>query len=271
MKRRSFAYRKIPSVGLLFAFSVGIGQGDHRCRTKDWGTQLEDRRWRKRSEGAEIERKTQHHSARCSSPNLHENTSRHDHTTSHTSDQSEQWRHVTETKGDVLFHRSSISVAAILGITFACIPFPQAVSSSQSIYPLPSLSHPPILLTPTPTLGLRLLLDIRLRAPLLRLRIVMLDPHLLLLLAIPRDPRHHPAGGALHAVLHARAEVRELALRFLPLALGVLLRAFFLEGFGTDEPAEGFFGRAEGLVPGSCRGRRLVAGFGVGGSVGGRR
>lgn len=56
-------------------------------------------------------------------------------------------------------------------------------------------------------LGLGLLLDIRFRAPLFSLRIVMDPLHLLLLLPIPCDACHHPARGALDAILHPGAEV----------------------------------------------------------------
>lgn len=70
-----------------------------------------------------------------------------------------------------------------------------------------SLRFPPTPPFPLPPLCLSLLLNSRLRAPLLSLRIIMLQPHLLLLFPIPRDSGHDSSSRALDAVLHARTEV----------------------------------------------------------------
>ncbi len=96
-----------------------------------------------------------------------------------------------------------------------------------------------------------LLRHIRLRAPLPRLGVVMPHLHLLLLLPIPRHPGQHPARRSLYPLLDPRTEIRELPLRFLPFAGGVLLGAFFFQSSGPCEVAEGLLRRADGLVPGA--------------------
>lgn len=92
---------------------------------------------------------------------------------------------------------------------------------------------------------------VRLRASLFRFGIIMPHTHLLLLFPVSRHPGQHPARRSLHPLLDPRTEVRELPLCFLPLAGGVLLGAFFFQGGGPGQVAEGLLGGADGLVPGA--------------------
>jgi hypothetical protein len=59
-----------------------------------------------------------------------------------------------------------------------------------------------------------------------------------------------------------------LALGFLFLACGVLLFAGLAQVFVADQVADGFFGGAEGLVPGAVGALRVVFGYGAGVGVG---
>lgn len=87
-----------------------------------------------------------------------------------------------------------------------------------------------------------LLLNVCLGTPLQRLALVVNALVLLLLIAVARHIRYHATDGALHAVAHALAQVRDLALSFLGLALLVLLLAGLLETLMANEPAESLFG-----------------------------
>lgn len=76
----------------------------------------------------------------------------------------------------------------------------------------------------------------------------MLIAVLLLLRAVTSNSRTDRSQSALSTVLDSLAEVLELALRLLLLSGGVLLSAAATEALVADHVAEGFFGRAHGLV-----------------------
>lgn len=76
--------------------------------------------------------------------------------------------------------------------------------------------------------------------------------HLLILrlpLLIARQARHPRAQRALRAARHPGAQIAQLALRFLALALTVLLDTLALEILGADQIAQNFFAAADRLVP----------------------
>lgn len=100
--------------------------------------------------------------------------------------------------------------------------------------------------------------NIRLGAPLCRLPIIMSHARLLLLLAIAHKPGHSALDAALDALPDPRAVVPQLALGFLAFSLGVLALAGLLQARDAQGAAEGFFGGADGLIPGA---------FGAGGVV----
>ena len=77
----------------------------------------------------------------------------------------------------------------------------------------------------------------------------MLALRLLLLRLIPRQPRNSAADRSTNTILHSLAEIRQLALGFLLLALGVLPCAFLLQPLGADEAAHALLERADVLVP----------------------
>lgn len=150
-----------------------------------------------------------------------------------------------------------ISICILAGlINLAPIPFPLLLGSQSDKGTLADPHHvdPPISdsrssLSLLLTLSLSLPLDIHLRAPLLRLGIIMHQTILLLLLFIARQGSPRTAQRAVHTIFHAVSVVRQLALGFHAFSAGVLLRAGVFEVCGPDESAEGFFGRAHGLVP----------------------
>lgn len=76
-------------------------------------------------------------------------------------------------------------------------------------------------------------------------------PPLLLLLAIPRNRRLNSPQLPLRAIRHALAQIPQLALGFSLFARRVLLDALAAEVFAARQVAEGFFGGAKCLVPGS--------------------
>lgn len=82
--------------------------------------------------------------------------------------------------------------------------------------------------SPTPPLLRRLLLQVRLYTPLPRLPIIMLLLRLRALSLIPRQSRNGPANRAPNTILYALAQIRQLALRLLALALLVLANALLL-------------------------------------------
>jgi hypothetical protein len=94
---------------------------------------------------------------------------------------------------------------------------------------------------------------------------------LLLLLPIPSNSRTHRTKVTLSPVLDALTPVLQLALGLLLLASRVLLGARLAQGLVADRVADGFLGRADGLVPGAVAAGGVVlcdgAGVGVGGEV----
>ena len=66
---------------------------------------------------------------------------------------------------------------------------------------------------------------------------------------VSRQPRNRTPNGSPDTILHALAQVRQLALRLLPLALLVLANALLLEALGADESADGLLQRTDVLVP----------------------
>jgi hypothetical protein len=93
------------------------------------------------------------------------------------------------------------------------------------------------ILLPRGSIGL--LLDVVLRATLLRLANVMLLLVLGLLAAVARHASDSVAEGAGGAVRQARREIAELSASLLLLALEVLLTAGLLKVLGADKAADG--------------------------------
>jgi len=124
----------------------------------------------------------------------------------------------------------------------------------------------------------RLLLQIRLHAPLPRLPIVMPLLRLILLCLTTREPCDRAAECAAHTIRDALAQVGQLALSLLALALLVLADALLLEALRAHEVAERLLRRTDRLVPrtGGAVGvvlcdaarRAHCEGAGFGGSVG---
>ena len=77
----------------------------------------------------------------------------------------------------------------------------------------------------------------------------MLGLRLPLRLLIAREARDRAANSPAHTVADALAEIAELALRLLSLALGILLLALLLETLGADEAADGLLACTDCLVP----------------------
>lgn len=96
----------------------------------------------------------------------------------------------------------------------------------------------------------------------------MLVTELLLLSTITSNSSTDSTKRALGAVLDSLTPVLELALGFLFLACGVLLFAGLAQVLVADHVADGFFGGAEGLVPGAVGALRVVFGYGAGVGVG---
>lgn len=71
-----------------------------------------------------------------------------------------------------------------------------------------------------------------------------------LLRRIPRQASNRTSNGASNTILNTLAQVRQLALCLLRLALLVLLDAFLTQAFGAYEPANGFLCSSDVLVPG---------------------
>lgn len=74
-------------------------------------------------------------------------------------------------------------------------------------------------------------------------------PPLILFLAITLNRRSDATNGALRAVRRAVAQCLQVAASFGVLARVVLLDTLAAEVLGPGYVAQGFFGRAEGLVP----------------------
>lgn len=110
-----------------------------------------------------------------------------------------------------------------------------------------SITHPSL----TVSLMLLLLRNIRLRAPLRRLPIIMLHLILILPRPIPRQPRDRTTHRSPNPILHPMSIITQLPVRLLALALGVLLLPFALETLGTDQVANGLFCAADSLVVGA--------------------
>lgn len=111
-----------------------------------------------------------------------------------------------------------------------------------------SIEPQPLLSCSTSDL-LRLLLNVRLRTPLQRLALIMPLLRLPRRVTIARHARDRPADRPGDPIAHPLAQIVQLALRLLRLALLVLLRAGLLEILVADEPAERLLARADGLVP----------------------
>ena len=99
------------------------------------------------------------------------------------------------------------------------------------------------------TFSLVLSLNIRLRAPLGRLPIIMLTLIPLLSLTIARKPSSRTPKGTLSAILDAAAEVAQLALSLLTLASLVLLQTFLPQAIEAESVAHGLLACTNGLVP----------------------
>lgn len=99
-----------------------------------------------------------------------------------------------------------------------------------------------------------------------RLAVVVLLLSLRLLRVIAREAGYRSTNGASNTVMNSLAEVRELSLSFLALALLVLANALLLEALGAYESTDGFLGRAYSLVPGARAAVGVVFGEATGGS-----
>lgn len=77
----------------------------------------------------------------------------------------------------------------------------------------------------------------------------MLQLPLLLLRLIARQPSKSTTNSTSNTVANALAEIADLALRLLALAVGVLLLTSFAQALKTKSTADGFFAGADGLVP----------------------
>ncbi len=92
---------------------------------------------------------------------------------------------------------------------------------------------------------------------------------LALLLTITRNSRRSSTKVSLRAVLDTLTPVFQLALGLLLLAGGVLINASLAQALIADCVADGFFGGADGLVPGAVSACRGVLGDRAGVGVGG--
>jgi hypothetical protein len=86
-------------------------------------------------------------------------------------------------------------------------------------------------------------------SPLPRLPIIMLPLSLILLRLVTRKPRDSTANSAAHTVANALAEIGQLTLSLLALALLVLANALPLQAIGAEEVTECLFAGADCLVP----------------------
>lgn len=86
----------------------------------------------------------------------------------------------------------------------------------------------------------------------------MLPLRLILLRLVPRQPRNSTAKRTANAVLNALAEIAQLTLSLLALALLVLLDALLLQAVGAEQVAERLLARADRLVPAAGGAVRVV-------------
>ena len=119
-----------------------------------------------------------------------------------------------------------------------------------------SVRHEPILshhrnrsLGPPHALEVTLLLDIRLRTPLLRLSDIMLCLVFLLIVLVPGQPGQGAPCSSLDPVRHASSQIAQLALCLLSFTLPVLVDSFSLQTLSAQQASHGLFGGANRLVP----------------------
>lgn len=86
-------------------------------------------------------------------------------------------------------------------------------------------------------------------------------------LPIPRNARNRTPQGPCNTIPNTLPKITELPLRLLRLALLILLRAGLLQTLIPNEPAECFFARADGLVPGPGAAVLVVRGDARGGDA----
>ena len=96
----------------------------------------------------------------------------------------------------------------------------------------------------------------------------MLRLILLLRTPIARQSRKSRSRSALRTVRHAGAQITQLALGFLSLALGILLLPFLLEALGPNEVPDRLFRAADRLVPAAFGAVGVVLGDAAGGTDG---
>jgi hypothetical protein len=86
----------------------------------------------------------------------------------------------------------------------------------------------------------------------------MLSLRLCALGIIPRQPRNRTANRPANTILHALTQIRQLALRLLPLPLLVLANALLLEALGADKSTYRLLQRTDVLVPATGATVRVV-------------
>jgi hypothetical protein len=113
-----------------------------------------------------------------------------------------------------------------------------------------------------------LLLEVGLDAALQRLALVVHIPPLGLALAVARDGGTDATERTLCAVGDTLTQIRELALGFLRLAVGILLGTGLAEVLVAKQAPEGLLGRADSLVPRTAGAVLVVFGGSTGVGVG---
>lgn len=112
-----------------------------------------------------------------------------------------------------------------------------------------------------------LLVEVGLNTTLLSLALVVLGLVLGLVSLVASDAGDGTTDGTRDAVGNTGAEIVELSLGLLLLALGVLLNTLLLQRLVADEVAEGLLARADGLVPGTLAAVGIVLGDARGGDA----
>lgn len=96
---------------------------------------------------------------------------------------------------------------------------------------------------------LGLLLDLALNAPLQGLALVVLQLPLLLLGLVASQARNSATDGTTDAVADALAQIAQLTLSLLALAIGILLLAGLAQALHTQHATDGLLACSDGLVP----------------------
>lgn len=112
-----------------------------------------------------------------------------------------------------------------------------------------------------------LLVEVGFNTTLLSLALVVLGLVLGLVSLVASDAGDGTTDGTRDAVGNTGAEIVELSLGLLLLALGVLLNTLLLQRLVADEVAKGLLARADGLVPGTLAAVRIVLGDARGGDA----